>query len=152
MVKFKFLSHLLVDHLADLVAPRLIPLSALICCIHLLCDWSIRLCHRKADICYFVESYLFSLWYDWSLWPAIRRDSVSLLRFPFLIQVKVSWCVIVFSRLKRPCSCFSPLLFPSYCHSIVYRVVSIVSDVLLCVFLCSLQAIVSTHQLCLRSW
>ena len=41
---------------------------------------------------------------------AIRRDSVSLLRFPFLSQVQVFWCEILFiSRLKRPYSCFSPI-------------------------------------------
>ena len=56
---------------------------------------------------------------------AIRRDSVSLLRFSFLSHVQVFWCEIVFiSRLKRPWS----VLFPSCWHSIVYRVVRIVSD------------------------
>ena len=39
----------------------------LICCIRL-CDWSFRLCHRIANIYCFVATYLFSLWYDWSLW------------------------------------------------------------------------------------
>ena len=34
---------------------------------------------------------------------AIRRDSVSLLRFPFLRQVQVFWCeMLSISRLKRP--------------------------------------------------
>ena len=34
---------------------------------------------------------------------AIRRDSVSLLKFPFLSQVQVFWCEILFiRRLKRP--------------------------------------------------
>ena len=34
---------------------------------------------------------------------AIRRDSVSLLRFPFLNQVQVFWCEMLFiRRLKRP--------------------------------------------------
>ena len=38
---------------------------------------------------------------------AIRRDSVSLLRFPFLSQVQVFWCEMLFiRRLKRPLSCF----------------------------------------------
>ena len=40
----------------------------LICCIRLLCDWWFGLCHRIAYVCYFVASYLFSLWYDWFLW------------------------------------------------------------------------------------
>ena len=33
--------------------------SVLICCIHLLCDWSFRLCHRIAYIYCFVASYVF---------------------------------------------------------------------------------------------
>ena len=36
----------------------------IICCIHLLCDWSFRLFHHITYICYFVASYLFSLWYS----------------------------------------------------------------------------------------
>ena len=43
-------------------------LSVLICCIRLLCDWWFYLCHCIAYICYFVESYLSSLWYGWFLW------------------------------------------------------------------------------------
>ena len=39
---------------------------------------------------------------------AIRRDSVSLLRFPFLSHVYVFSCaMLLISRLKRPWSCFS---------------------------------------------
>ena len=39
---------------------------------------------------------------------AIRRDSVFLLKFPFLSQVQVFLCEMLFiSRLKRPQSCFS---------------------------------------------
>ena len=37
--------------------------SVLICSICLLCDWWFYLCHRIVYICYFVASYLFSLWY-----------------------------------------------------------------------------------------
>ena len=34
---------------------------------------------------------------------AIRRESVSLLKFPFLSQVQVFWCEMLFiRRLKRP--------------------------------------------------
>ena len=39
--------------------------SVLIFCIRLSYDWWFHLCHHIACICYFVESYLFSLWYDW---------------------------------------------------------------------------------------
>ena len=38
---------------------------------------------------------------------AIRRDSVSLLKFPFLSHVQVLSCEMLFiSRLNRPWSCF----------------------------------------------
>ena len=106
----------------------------LICCIHLLYDWWFHLCHQIACICYFVESYLFSL----LIWlvlmvlscAAIRRDSVSLLKFPFLSHVQVLSCEILFtSRLNCPIELFSfPFLFPSYCHSVVHRVLSFVSS------------------------
>ena len=59
---------------------------------------------------------------------AIRRDSVSLLRFPFLSQVQVFWCEMLFiSRLKAVTVFYFPFLFLS-CRSIVYHVVRIVSD------------------------
>ena len=74
-------------------------LCELICCIRLLCDWSFRLCHHIVYIYCFVASYLFTLWYDWFLWrlsfAAIRRDSVSLLRFPFLSQVEIIIIIII---------------------------------------------------------
>ena len=61
-------------------------------------------------------------------WATIRRDSVSLLKFPFLSHVQILSCeILLISRLKRPWSCF-PSHFPhSFCHSVIYRVVSIVS-------------------------
>ena len=47
---------------------------------------------------------------------AIRRDSVSLLRFPFLSQVQVFWCEMLFiRRLKQPESCFPP----HFCYLVV---------------------------------
>ena len=36
-----------------------------ICCIRLLWDWWFHLGHRIVCTCYFVASYLPSLWYDW---------------------------------------------------------------------------------------
>ena len=61
---------------------------------------------------------------------AIRRDSVSLLRFPFLSQVQVFWWGdVVYKTFKAAIELFSfPFLFLSCCHSFVYRVVRIVSD------------------------
>ena len=67
MVKFKFLEHIPLDYLVHPVVSSLVLFLCLICCILLLCDWSFHLCHRIAYICYFVASYLFSLWYDWFL-------------------------------------------------------------------------------------
>ena len=61
---------------------------------------------------------------------AIRRDSVSLIKFPFLKHVRVLSCEVLFiNRLKRTWSCFSShFCFLVFCHSVIYRVVSIVSD------------------------
>ena len=61
---------------------------------------------------------------------AIKRYSVSLLRFPFLSQVQVFWCEMLFmSRLNAHLVVFFSLfLFPSCSHSFVYGVVNIVSN------------------------
>ena len=61
---------------------------------------------------------------------AIRRDSVSLLKFPFLSHVKVFSSEMLFiSRLKRPKSCFSShFCFLVIVILFVHHVVSIVSD------------------------
>ena len=49
--------------------------------------------------------------------------------FPFPSQVQVFWCEMLFiNRLKRPELFFFPFLFPSYCHSVVHRVVSTVNS------------------------
>ena len=67
MVKSKFLAHLPGGSpCRPSRVSSYIP-SALICCIHLLCDWWFHLCHRIAYICYFVASYQFSLWYYYLL-------------------------------------------------------------------------------------
>ena len=57
---------------------------------------------------------------------AVRRDSVSLIKFPFLSQVPVFWCEMLFiGRLKRPESCF-----PSHlCFLVVVTLSSIVLSV-----------------------
>ena len=60
---------------------------------------------------------------------AIRRDSVSLLKFPFLSHVQVLSCEMLFiSRLKRPWSCFPSHFCFLVFVIVIYRVVSIVSD------------------------
>ena len=89
---------------------------------------------------------------------AIRRDSVSLLKFPFLSHVQVLSCEMLFiSRLKRPWSCF-----PShFCFLVFVILLSIVLSVLFlmavisplsCFFLCSLRVVVWMCQRCLRCW
>ena len=49
---------------------------------------------------------------------------------------------------------FFPFLFPRYCHSVVYHVVSIVSDGCnqSAYFLCSPRVVVSIYQRCLQCW
>ena len=57
---------------------------------------------------------------------AIRRDSVSLLKFPFLSHVQVLSCEMSISRLKRPWGCF-----PShFCFLVFVILLSIVLSVL----------------------
>ena len=92
----------------------LFTLSELICCIHLLYDWSCRLCHYIVCIFCFVASYLGLIWLvRMALFcVVIRRDSVSLLRFPFLSYVHVFSCEMsLVSRLKRSLSFFSSHFF-----------------------------------------
>ena len=58
---------------------------------------------------------------------AIRRDSVSLLKFPFLSHVQVLSCgMLLISRLKRPWSCFSS----HFCFLFFVILLSIVLSVL----------------------
>ena len=83
---------------------------------------------------------------------AIRRDSVSLLKFPFLSHVQVLSCEILFiSRLKRPELFSFSFLFPGYGHSIVHSVLSFVSGgcyessfVFLCIVFESMYGCVNT--------
>ena len=65
-----------------------------------------------------IELVLMALFY-----AAIRRDSVSLLKFPFLSQVLVFWCEMLFiSHLKRPLSCFSS----HFCFVVIVILLAIV--------------------------
>ena len=69
-------------------------LCALICCIRLLCDWSFRLYHHIIYISYFIASYLFFLWYNWSSWHyfLLLSEHIQFLSqgFPFLAISKFS--------------------------------------------------------------
>ena len=102
MVKFIFLAHFPVDHLARPIRVSPYTPSVLICCIRLLCEWSFRLCHRIAYIYYFVPSYLFSLWYVWSLWrcPVLLLEEIPFLSKGFLFLARsrfsgVRCCLLV---------------------------------------------------------
>ena len=107
----------------------------------LLCDWSFRLCHRIAYICYFVESCLFSLWYNWFLWrcPVLLLGEIPFLflRLPFICHVQVLSCEMLFiSRLKRSLTCF-----PShFCFQIIVILLSIVLSVLFLMAVISLRS------------
>ena len=66
---------------------------------------------------------------------AIRRDSVSLLRFPFLSHVQVFSCeILLISRLKRLLSCFSS----PFCFLVIVGLLVLVSLVLFLVAVISL--------------
>ena len=67
MVKFKFLAHLPVDHLADLVVSSLIFLLRWFAAFAYYVIGGF-ICHCLAYICYFVAFNLFPLWYDLFLW------------------------------------------------------------------------------------
>ena len=86
---------------------------------------------------------------------AISGDSVSLFKFPFLSQIqfcRVRCCLLV---IKTSIELLSFLcLFLSYCHSVVHRVISIVShgyNQSSIVFLyIVLRVLASMHQRCLQ--
>ena len=91
-------------------------------------------------ICYFVTSYLFSLWYDWFFMPlfcaVIWRDSVFLFRFPFLSHRHFFSCeMLLISRLKRPTSCFSS----QFCFLVIVVLLVFVLSVLFLVAVISLS-------------
>ena len=83
----------------------------LICYIRLLCDWWFHHYHHITYICCFlVLTVLASIWLVlMALFSvAIRSYSVSLLKFSFLSHVHFFACqMLLISRLKRPCNCFS---------------------------------------------
>ena len=67
MVKFKFLAYFPVDPLAH---PGMSSFVLLLCQFAAFAYYVIDglICHRIVFSCYFVVSYLSSLWYDWILW------------------------------------------------------------------------------------
>ncbi len=116
MVKFHFLAHFLVGHLALPVVSSLIFLLCkfatfayyVIDCFVFVTTFAIllRLIYSRFDM---IGSYgvfffvLFCLFFVGFFFAAIWRDSVSHLKFPFLSHVQVLSCEILFiSRLNRP--------------------------------------------------
>ena len=64
----------------------------LLCCIRLLCDWSFRLSPHNPHLQFCcVFSILVLIWLVLMVFfcAAVKRDSVSLLKFPFLSHVQV---------------------------------------------------------------
>ena len=158
MVELKFPAHFPVDHLADPVVSCLI-LRFCGNLLHSLIIWFIvSSLHSQHLLFCCVLSILALIWLVlMALFSAaIGRDSVSLIKFPFLSHVHVlSYEMLFISRLKTPIKLFSfPFLFPSYYHSVIYRVVSIVFDCRnqssIVFFGCSLRVVVSMCQRCLR--
>ena len=131
MVEIRFLAHFPVDHLAHPVVSRLVLLLCQFSCIRLLCDWSFHLCHCIVYICYFcwVLCILGLIWLVLMalFFAAIRRDSVSHLKFSFLSHVQILSPEMFFiRRLKRPYSCF-----PShFCFLVFVILLSIALSVL----------------------
>ena len=81
----------------------------LVCCIHLLCDKPFNLYLQIIYTCYSVAIIDFHFDIIMTLFcPTIKRDSVSLLKFPLLSHVKVISCTIfLIYCLKYPYRCFS---------------------------------------------
>ena len=63
-----------------------------------LMDWWFRLYHHITNTCCFLTSYLFLLWYDWSLWRCfvLLLEKIHFLSygFPFLAISMGGFCVI----------------------------------------------------------
>ena len=138
MVQFKFLAQFSVDHF---VHPVVSTLFALFFCLHLWCDCSFRLNHYIIYIYYFVASCLFLFWPSpyCIVFAVIRRDSVSLLRFPFLSNVQFFWCDIFFVAWNIHTVVFLPI---SFCFLFIFVLVlsavflvHLISLRLYCIFL-----------------
>ena len=129
MVNFKFLAHLPVDPLANPAVSCLISFCANL--LHSLIMWLIvssLSSHSRHLLFCCVLSILALIWLVLTalFCAAVRRDSVSLLKFHFLSHVQVLSCEILFiSRLKRPLS-----YFPShFCFLVIVILLSIVLSV-----------------------
>ena len=106
MVKFKFLAHFAVDYLAN--QSCLVLYSFFVNLLYSLIMWLI-VSSLSPDSQHFLFCWVLSIlaliWLVLMalICAAIWRDSVSLLKFPFLSHVQVLSCEMLFiSRLKRP--------------------------------------------------
>ena len=111
VVKFKLLAQFLVDNLPTLSCLLLYSFCAsFLHSLNMLLIVSSLLPHNLYLLFCCVLSILALIWLFLMalFFVAIRRDSVSLLRFPFLSNIHVfSWEMSLVSRIKRPVNCFS---------------------------------------------
>ena len=129
MAKHQFLAQFLGNNFTHLF-------SVLICCIHL-CDWSFSLSAHYLHLLFCcILSILACIWLILIalFCAAIRRDFVSLLRFPFLSHVHVLSCeMLLISHLKRPYIwfyshfCFLVIMVPLVLVLSVYFLVAVIS-------------------------
>ena len=126
MVTFEFLAHLPMDHLAYPVMSSL-SLSVLLQSLIMWSMVSSSSTHNLLLLFCCVLCILALIWFVLKalFCAAIRRDSVSLLKFPFLSHVQVLSCKMFISRLKHPSSCF-----PShFCFLVIVILLAIVLSV-----------------------
>ena len=162
MVKFKLLAQFPVDHHAYPVVSSLIFFLCKFAAfayyvIDLFC-----LYHHIIYICWFVASYLFLLWYDWSLWHCfvllLQEIQFLLQDFLFVVTSKFfSREILLVCRLKYPYSCFSS----HFCFLVIFILLILVFSVLFLLsvisfllrfFLRCLRVIVSVHWFYLECW
>ena len=66
--------------------------------------WWFRVYHHITYICYFVESYLFSLWYDWFLWRCFVLLLGEIIIIIAIIIIIIIIIIILFGELLTPAS------------------------------------------------
>ena len=99
----------------------------------------------------------YGVFFFFFFFAAIRRDSVSLLKFPFLSYIQVfSSDISVVCRLKYPYNCFYfyfcfLVIFCSIDSCVIY-IVSGCFNVFFCVFLCIFLVFISIHRRYLQCW
>ena len=135
MINFQLLAHLPVYHLVHpVVSSLLVFLCKFVVVTYYVIDPSSLFPHNLHLLfcCVLSIPTLIRLVLMALFCAAIRRDSVTLSRFPFFSPVHILSCEMsLVSRLNRPKKkrCFSSNFFSGYFRSVDFRVVSIVSSV-----------------------